>query len=95
MAAQYIVWSRFGYGACLDVPGVCRDQTIAGIFIILKHGGNKMNEKSLLTLKQIADQVGVNYKTVYHYREVFEEFVKIQFQGRRVKYLSAYSGVVL
>ena len=46
-----------------------------------------MGDKKLMTLKEIADELGVNYKTVHHYKEVFEEFVAIQFRGRRVKYL--------
>lgn len=46
-----------------------------------------MKDQKLLTLKQVADQIGVNYKTIHHYRDVFEEFMMIQFAGRRVKYL--------
>lgn len=46
-----------------------------------------MAEKSLLTLREIAEELGVNHKTIHHYKKVFEEFLAIQYQGRQVKYL--------
>lgn len=46
-----------------------------------------MSDNRLLTLKEIARELGVNYKTVHYYKDIFEEFVFIQFQGRRIRYL--------
>lgn len=46
-----------------------------------------MGDNRLLTLKEISRELGVNYKTVHYYKDIFEEFVFIQFQGRRILYL--------
>lgn len=46
-----------------------------------------MSEKQLYTLKEIADELGVNYKTLFAYKDVFQEFMVIQLQGMKVKYL--------
>ncbi|GAB6059423.1 MerR family transcriptional regulator [Desulfonatronum parangueonense] len=46
-----------------------------------------MNEKQLYTLTDIAQKLGVNYKTLYNYKDVFKEFLVVQDQGRQTRYL--------
>ncbi|SMP83072.1 MerR HTH family regulatory protein [Desulfonatronum zhilinae] len=46
-----------------------------------------MSEKQLYTLKEIADELGVNYKTLYVYKDLFEDHLVIKYRGRKVKYL--------
>jgi hypothetical protein len=47
--------------------------------------GDTMNE-NLLTLKQIADQIGLNYKTLLSCKDRLEEFIQGLPVGRKVKY---------
>ena len=49
--------------------------------------GDVMAEKNLLTLREIAVELGVKYKTIHHYKEIFEDFLAIQYQGRKIRYL--------
>ncbi|WP_459937822.1 hypothetical protein [Desulfonatronum parangueonense] len=46
-----------------------------------------MNEKQLYRLTDIAQKLGVNYKTLYNYKDVFKEFLVVQDQGRQTRYL--------
>lgn len=46
-----------------------------------------MTEKSLLSMRQIAEALNVNYKTLHGYKEIFQEYLQTESLGRRTKYL--------
>ncbi len=46
-----------------------------------------MTEKSLLSMREIAEALNVNYKTLHGYKEIFQEYLQTESLGRRTKYL--------
>ncbi|GAB6059437.1 hypothetical protein JCM31598_25540 [Desulfonatronum parangueonense] len=49
-----------------------------------------MNEKQLYTLKEIADELQVNYKTVIFCKNQFHDFIMVKNEGRTPKYPHEY-----
>ena len=52
--------------------------------------GSVMNEKQLYTLKELADELGVNYKTVIFCKNQFHDFILVKNEGRTPKYPQEY-----
>ena len=46
-----------------------------------------MTDKSLLTLKEIAEKLHINYRSLINYKNQFQEFVPGRFDGRNFMYL--------
>ena len=49
-----------------------------------------MGEESLCTLKEIAAELGMNYRTVIDYKNNFSDFIKPDLDGDRVRYSKSY-----
>lgn len=49
-----------------------------------------MSEKSLLSLREIAEVIGLNYRTVIDYKNTFQKFIKFENDGHGIKYSEKY-----
>ncbi len=45
-----------------------------------------MSDAKLYTLTEIADKIGVNYKTLFNYKDAFRDYLVIENQGRQIRY---------
>lgn len=45
-----------------------------------------MAEKSLLTLREIAEELGVNYRTIIDYKNHFRKYINLSFDGQSLRY---------
>ena len=49
-----------------------------------------MEDSKLITLREISEQLGVNYRTIIDYKNHFRKFVKLRYDGQYMKYPEVY-----
>ena len=49
-----------------------------------------MEDSNLITLREISEQLGINYRTMIDYKNHFRKFVRLRYDGQSIKYPESY-----